>query len=68
MPAENREGDVLRALRELGTDGGTVEDVASRSGLASRATKRHLYNLQASGQAECATEDAPPFRRVWRIR
>lgn len=68
MPAENREGDVLRALRELGTDGGTVEDVASRAGLASRATKRHLYNLQEAGVVSCESERTPPFRRVWRAK
>lgn len=68
MPAENREGDVLRCLRELGPDGGTVEDIASRASMSVRATRRHLENLVAAGVARGETLREPPFRRVWRVR
>lgn len=66
MPAENREGDVLRVLRELGPAGGTVEDVASRLSMGARAVRRHLDNLQEGSRAKGETERHPPFRRIWR--
>lgn len=68
MPAVNRQGDVLQALRDVTPQRLTLAEVCVAADIGPNAARRHLHNLVKTGHVLILVDAAPPYRRRWQAK